>query len=186
MPTQLDLSEVLHTPGMRVPFDVDMACTPEMELDCASAVTGRLVFTNTINLLVVQGNIRASLRTECPRCLTTVVSHVEAEVDEEYTVEHGQVTGHAEDDDGVADPAVKALWTAGHLLNLSELARQSLVVASPSAPLCREECRGLCPHCGRNLNEEACDCEEAPESPFAALADLLPGGGEEKGKSGAP
>jgi len=175
MPIEVDLSEVLHNPGARHPLEVDVPCTPELELDCTAPVTGRVVFTNTGNLLVIQGRVETKLRTECPRCITPVVSRVEAEVDEEFTVEHDQVKGRADDEEGFVDPTLASLWEGGHLLNLTELMRQSIVLSQPPEPLCREDCRGLCPHCGTNLNEETCECEEPSDSPFAALASLLPG-----------
>ena len=62
MPVQLDLSELLHTPGMRKPFDAEIPCSPELELACESPITGHLVFTNTGNVLVVQGTASVTLR----------------------------------------------------------------------------------------------------------------------------
>lgn len=172
MPVQLDLSEILHTHGMRLPADVNVPCTPELELDCVKPVTGRLVFTNTGNLLVIQGNVSATLRTTCPRCLSDVVSTTEAPVDEEFTITDDEVTGRADDESGMADPATAALWQGGTVLNLTELVRQSVVLAVPLEPLCREDCKGLCPQCGANRNEKDCACEPSVESPFAALAGL--------------
>ncbi len=173
MPSKVDLSELLHTPLMRVPLDVDVPCTPELEMDCVSPVRGRVVFTNTGNLLVIQGKVNVTLRTECPRCLTPVESHVDAIVDEEFTVAQDHVTGRAEDDDGFKDPTLQAMWEDGHMLNLTELLRQSLVLAVVIEPLCREDCQGLCPQCGANWNEASCDCETPVDSPFAVLAGLV-------------
>jgi len=59
-------------------------------------------------------------------------------------------------------------------LNLDELIRQQIVMNLPIQVLCDANCRGLCSHCGSNLNQGACDCEtEAVDSPFAGLATLL-------------
>ncbi len=55
-------------------------------------------------------------------------------------------------------------------VDLLEEARQSLLLALPAKPLCRAECRGLCPRCGANLNRTSCGCGESPaETPFAKL-----------------
>ena len=45
-----------------------------------------------------------------------------------------------------------------HILDLTEAIRQYRVMALPMKPLCREECAGLCPTCGKNLNTGPCDC----------------------------
>jgi uncharacterized protein len=52
--------------------------------------------------------------------------------------------------------------------------RQSLLLALPSQPLCRPACRGLCPRCGRNLNQGPCGCPAEPApSPFDELKKLI-------------
>jgi uncharacterized protein len=61
-----------------------------------------------------------------------------------------------------------------HIVDLSELIRQTLLVNLPLQPLCRAECAGLCPQCGKNLNEGPCDCPTETVDPrFAALESLL-------------
>ena len=58
-------------------------------------------------------------------------------------------------------------------LDLDELMREQLLLALPEKRLCREDCAGLCPQCGANRNEAACDCaKNTGDSPFAALAVL--------------
>ncbi len=53
--------------------------------------------------------------------------------------------------------------------------RQSLLLGLPVKPLCKQDCRGLCTRCGKNLNAGPCGCQEThEESPFAALKDLKP------------
>ncbi|MBV9278997.1 MAG: DUF177 domain-containing protein, partial [Chloroflexi bacterium] len=61
-----------------------------------------------------------------------------------------------------------------HTIDLKEPLRQHLLLAVELMPLCRQDCRGLCPSCGVNLNVEQCACppDEEP-SPFAVLQGLL-------------
>jgi uncharacterized protein len=60
------------------------------------------------------------------------------------------------------------------ILNLDELIRHHLITNLPIQVLCQQECRGLCPRCGANLNQGDCDCPvETIDSPFAGLAALL-------------
>ncbi len=60
-------------------------------------------------------------------------------------------------------------------LDVDDDVRQSLLLALPAKPLCRADCRGLCPRCGRNLNQGACGCSiEKMDSPFVTLKKLIP------------
>lgn len=51
----------------------------------------------------------------------------------------------------------------GHTADVRSIARQSIVLAIDMSPLCREDCKGLCPNCKANLNDGPCDCEEDAE-----------------------
>lgn len=60
-------------------------------------------------------------------------------------------------------------------LDLTESVRECIILALPSYPVCKEDCQGLCPHCGQNLNEAPCRCSaEEGANPFAALDRLAP------------
>jgi len=68
----------------------------------------------------------------------------------------------------------RALWVdENHILDLREVLRQDVMLASPIHVLCREDCQGLCPTCGQNLNEGPCDCQPEPDPRWAVLAALL-------------
>jgi uncharacterized protein len=58
---------------------------------------------------------------------------------------------------------------AGEEIDLSPLVREQLILALPTRPLCREGCRGLCPHCGVNLNMHKCSCTTAAGDPRLAV-----------------
>jgi uncharacterized protein len=59
----------------------------------------------------------------------------------------------------------------GNWLYADDLLRQYLLLELPMAPVCREDCKGLCPTCGQNLNEASCDCAPKEGHPaFEALA----------------
>ena len=64
-------------------------------------------------------------------------------------------------------------WYRGSEIDLRHYLQEVVVLALPVQPLCREDCRGLCPHCGVDRNVETCTCAEAtPSSPFAVLRRL--------------
>jgi uncharacterized protein len=60
----------------------------------------------------------------------------------------------------------------GEIVDLEPLIREHFVLAVPYAPLCRDDCKGLCPQCGVDRNVEACACEPPPDPRFAALKGL--------------
>jgi uncharacterized protein len=61
----------------------------------------------------------------------------------------------------------------GEGLLLEDVLREQVLLALPLKAICREECRGLCPHCGQNLNQEQCTCAESSEDPrWSALKDI--------------
>jgi len=74
-----------------------------------------------------------------------------------------------------SDLDVKYLEDEEHF-NLNELVREEIIVRTPMKPLCSEDCKGICPICGANKNENPCDCEKKERrknSPFAKLEKLL-------------
>jgi uncharacterized protein len=70
-------------------------------------------------------------------------------------------------------------YQADHI-DLTPMLREQIILAAPMQPLCREDCAGLCPTCGQNLNDRRCACEpETIKSPFRILRDLREGGGRD-------
>ena len=64
-------------------------------------------------------------------------------------------------------------------IDLKEAVREQILLNMPNKVLCKDDCLGLCPDCGINLNKESCDCGENKINPkFAALSKLLEGEGE--------
>jgi len=64
-------------------------------------------------------------------------------------------------------------WFRGQEIRLDRFVQEVIALVFPVQPLCREDCRGLCPQCGIDRNTDTCDCREAPvASPFAVLESL--------------
>ena len=64
-----------------------------------------------------------------------------------------------------ADEGVYPLRPEGEVVDLRPMIREELLLVVPEFPVCREDCRGLCPRCGTNLNESECDCRSAEADP---------------------
>jgi uncharacterized protein len=79
-----------------------------------------------------------------------------------------------------ATPREGESYPLGHdRVDLEPLARESLILDLPLVPLCREDCRGLCPTCGKDLNEGHCGCLPAAADVRWAALDVLRLSGDE-------
>jgi uncharacterized protein len=101
---------------------------------------------------------RASLRSrmvgECRRCLAPVAVPIVADVDALFS----------QDPDALEDPSSYPLARDALVIDLRPAVREELLLAVPRWVVCREDCRGLCPRCGKDLNAGACGCP-APVDP---------------------
>ncbi|WP_251197814.1 YceD family protein [Anaerotardibacter muris] len=147
----------------------DITMTPDV-YHFARPVRYDLFITNTGGALLVTGTVSAAAETSCARCLDPVTLDMDAEVEAYYLIP-GKDEPITEDEEIEYDQLVE-----GKKIDLTELCQASLALAFPYITLCSDDCKGLCPQCGKNLNHETCDCavEEADDStnPFAVLKDL--------------
>jgi uncharacterized protein len=104
----------------------------------------------------VEGAINAKIETECSRCLTVIISTLESHFQVSYITKENYTTAKESELHG-ADLDV-SLYD-GEQIDLTELAREQILLNLPEQIFCKEDCRGLCPKCGANLNEKTCSCE---------------------------
>ena len=118
----------------------------------------------------VKGKLETSLEVPCARCLDPVVHPVERSFDLLYRP-LGIDSGHAEL--SVTDAEAEIGYYEGEGLLLEDTLREQVLLALPLKTICREDCKGLCPHCGKNLNEVQCSCVDAVEGPrWSALKEI--------------
>ncbi len=116
------------------------------------------------------GDFSTRLELRCARCLEPVVRDVANSFDLLYRP-LGSDAGVAERAIGGGEAEIS--YYQGEGLLLEDAVREQVLLSVPLKTVCREECKGLCPHCGRNLNFESCNCAEATEDPrWSALKDL--------------
>jgi len=142
------------------PFDEPVVAVAE-DLT-VSNLYGAVSFTRTPQGLYAQGLLRATVPATCARCLTDIAQPVSSRLGElyHYPPESAPPDSLILDDD--------------HHLDLTPVVREEFILAIPLQPLCRPDCKGLCPQCGANWNEGPCDCpSEAVDPRWAGLADLL-------------
>ncbi|OUO35545.1 DUF177 domain-containing protein [Olsenella sp. An290] len=159
------------------------------EFRLPSGIDYDLVLTNAGEGILATGLVRAHVVGTCDRCLEDAAFDVDAEVDGYYLFEEPEQMGEDEDE------ADFELVAPDNTIDLSGALACALVMETPFVVLCREDCAGLCPVCGANLNEGDCghasklaaerERERLAASPFSALAGLDLGEAGEQ-PSGSP
>ena len=118
----------------------------------------------------VSGELSTTLELPCARCLEPVTENVTRKFDLLYRP-LGADAGREEL--SVTGAEAEVSYYQGEGLLLEDAVREQVLLALPLKVICREDCKGLCPHCGANLNSERCSCAEPMEDPrWTALKDL--------------
>lgn len=138
-----------------------------------------------------EGTILGRLAWDCDRCLAPTEIEVEAQLALLFTDTAPQNQDEKAALEELDDNEPEGVYPIQNgRLDLRGPAWEELVLAIPKKAYCREDCQGLCPSCGRNLNEGPCGCAigaAAEGSPFDALRDVLPNlpggtGADQQGK----
>lgn len=137
--------------------------------DFAEPLTWQADVTNTGGALLVTGEVRGEARTSCARCLKEISFPVAGEIEGYFLTEpEGEAPEDMDDDEFDILPDDRAI-------DFEPLIVAALLLDFPLIPLCDEDCKGLCPSCGADLNEGPCGCDNPSEvkdasDPDAALA----------------
>jgi uncharacterized protein len=108
--------------------------------------------------VVVTATVRAPWASTCRRCLEPATGEAVTRVREVYE------PGSTEEE---------TYRLEGTEVDLAPLVRDAVLLHLPPAPLCKEDCRGLCTRCGANLNDGECGCDPGPSDPRWAALDVL-------------
>jgi uncharacterized protein len=119
----------------------------------------------------LRGRIRTEVEVSCDRCLAAVRVPLEVEFDTAF-IPRASAAAQTENVELLAEDMGLAAYD-GEAVDLDELVREQILLALPARQLCSEECKGLCPKCGADLNAAACQCEHEEVDPrWSALAGL--------------
>jgi uncharacterized protein len=117
------------------------------------------------------GALKALLELPCSRCLEPFQLPVDSSFDIRY-LPQSQNTGEAESE--VEEDDLSDAFYRDEQIDLRQLMEEQLYLALPMKPLHSEDCKGLCPNCGANLNESTCQCQVRWEDPrLAGLKALM-------------
>ena len=118
----------------------------------------------------LKGKLETRLEVACARCLDPVVVPVKRSFDLLYRP-LGTDAGHQEL--SVTDAEAEVGYYQGEGLLLEDTLREQVLLAVPLKTVCSDDCQGICPSCGKNLNEGACSCEDDVEDPrWSALKEI--------------
>lgn len=149
-------------PGEIGPFGDSVIRVDEVDLQLAVQQSAKEYFC--------QGRVSAQVVLECARCLVEFEAEVEGPTD--FIVCSADVATGQKDTD-----SEEYVCFQGNDLraDIVEPVRQALMLSLSMKPLCSDDCRGLCPGCGTNLNQQTCDCENKTTDPrWDGLSDLSP------------
>ena len=162
----LDLKKIIHQPGGVVPFETSLDLS-QMEFGGSMPLTEPIhavgQVRNTAGVLVMTGELTTRLHGECDRCAKPF------ERDFAVSLEAVLVTELENED--YDDP-----WTFeldGDQADLDDILTTAVVLNMDSKLLCSEDCKGLCPKCGADLNLGPCDCKPELDPRLAVLQQFL-------------
>ena len=158
---RVDMTSLLTGKTDKVSFDYDYIggekLFPELSFPIGIHITGEV--TNRCGYMFLTLHADAEYDTVCARCLSGL--HRSLSLDIEKNVAVSGTLNRDEEDDYVL--------IKDSMLDADEAAEELLFLEVPSRDLCKDDCRGLCSKCGKNLNVESCDCEKKEIDPRLAV-----------------
>ena len=124
-----------------------------------SPVQGEVGLMRTDRSILAKGTLHTEIELTCSRCLSLFSCPLTLNIEDEYFPISDTVTGAS-----LPLPDEPGCFTIDeyNILDLTEAIRQYALMAAPMKPLCGEDCAGLCPTCGCNLNQVPCNCPPKP------------------------
>ena len=153
-PLVLDTRDLPRSPGAMRAVQRSIPAPPDLGLELIRVPEGAEVvlslrLESVSEGVLVSGRVQAQLTGECGRCLREIDQPLDVTLQELYAYEHS-TTDETADEDEVGR-------MQGDLIDLEPTLRDAVVLALPTSPLCRPDCRGLCPDCGTPWDELPAD-----------------------------
>ncbi len=156
-PEGLELDQDLDPSSLHLEGEQDFLLRPGAHLQAHV----ELVDGTTVH---VRGRLSATVEPECGRCLERYGAAISPELDLFFLPRTAERPQDQEEEVELGDHDVVVGYYDDGRLDLGDVMREQMFLSLPLKRLCREDCRGLCPSCGRNLNTGQCDCP-APQEP---------------------
>ena len=162
---RLNLKDIIHVPGASLPFSyqldlTDLEFNGERPIQEPVSVTGQV--QNRGGALVLEGEAATVLHLTCDRCMKPFTEKKSVSIS---TLLATELADEASEDEIVL--------LENDVIDLDEVTMTAFVLAMDSKNLCSEDCKGICPGCGADLNVEPCRCKPEVDPRLAVLAKLL-------------
>lgn len=165
---RIPLHDILHAPQQKLAvqtvLDLTHLCEEVDQLVHVDPVPVAVELWRAGDVYQLQGEGSTDVRLRCSRCLTTFERSVQFPLQE--TLVERELTEEEEEAD--------VIRIEDRQVDLFPLVESAFILTLPYAPICRDECRGLCPRCGTDRNERECSCDTTTIDPrWSKLQDLL-------------
>lgn len=120
---------------------------------------------------ILTGNLNITIKDSCDRCLKEFNEDIEEKILIEIVKESSADTEAEEIE--LKDEDMGLYFVREEYIDMEEIISQEAVLLRPVKRLCSHDCKGLCPICGTNLNEETCSCKQETDDRWADLKKLL-------------
>lgn len=154
----LELRRVFEDDGARFDFDYEFSLGDEM---IPSPVRASGFVKNSSGIVSLSAKVRFTVVTQCAKCAKPVTKELTIE-SEHLLASH---LNNEDNDDYILVEDMK--------LKLDDLLSEDIYLSLPSRFLCSDNCLGLCPYCGKDLNEGNCACKKAADPRLSSLLELL-------------
>ncbi len=168
---QIDINPIIKSTGASLAIETEITAQDlgfsfqDYRLIRPLSLKGELVNTGD-GILLLTGHLSAAYEGDCARCLEPVSAEIDLDLDEVFQPGHPSAE----------DLEREVYWYTGYKVDIGQAIRDNLLPHVLRRLVCREDCKGICPVCGANLNERDCDCDkpdDSKKSPFDQLKDLL-------------
>ena len=144
-----DVSTIMNMEGAVLPFTGSLEASellPDVEMISAQ-LEGSITCTGGV--LALECNVKTMILKSCARCLKEIQLPLEFDFSETLVLSGQETTADAD----------SVIFFEGKEIDVGELALNNLLLNLSTKYLCKDDCRGLCPKCGKDLNEGECDCD---------------------------
>lgn len=166
----VNLTDVLINEGKVLPMQIETGITQVLvggeQYKVLDSTSAEFVFTNTEKGRArIEGKAEFTFGVNCDRCLKPMEQKISLCLSREVTAPNVNSGQSAEDEQDFMD---------GYQLNVEDLLNSEIVTSWPMKILCKPDCKGICPQCGRDLNTGTCDCDTfVPDPRMAAIKDIF-------------
>ncbi len=142
---------------------------PDPEYPVAGNVSLDVILSRSGENILVKGTVGFTLKLPCSRCSKEILTRKTEKIEVRYVPDTLFETEFE-----LTETDVNTVFYQGNIVDLEQPVRDAIVLSIPMKFVCKADCKGLCPRCGKDLNEGKCSCTERGVDPrWQALGKLL-------------